>query len=126
MTFKVVMHVSCSAALLLSCSAMAGFINPMDFDGSALQKQEVIHYIQQRVHKDYCESQVEMCLPTTLKMMENENFTAFKQATQATNRAVMDSVIHAYCHGGIDMCTYQTIWMMYKQNSAAMKWHVHW
>lgn len=39
----------------------AKFIHPLDFDGSEAQKAEVIKYIKDRVHKDYCEGQLNMC-----------------------------------------------------------------
>ncbi|WP_220459303.1 hypothetical protein [Pseudomonas sp. MD195_PC81_125] len=37
-----------------SCSA-ATILNPMDFDGSEAQKQQVIDSITATVRKDYCE-----------------------------------------------------------------------
>jgi hypothetical protein len=42
----------------------------------------------------------------------------FKEATKATDRKIMNAVIHDYCEK-IDMCNYGTIWMMYKKNFEA-------
>lgn len=117
------------AALLITFTplfAQAGFIHPMDFDGSEAQKQEVIKYIKDRVHRDYCEGGLDMCQPTTLRMMEDQNLSSFKKATQATDRKIMDRVIKDYCQGDIDMCNYGTILMMYQQNLKASKKELSW
>lgn len=98
---------------LIPAIATAGFIHPMDFDGSDAQKQEVIEYIKSRVKHDYCDGQLDMCQAMTLRMMEQQNLNSFKKATKAKNRAIMDRAIKDYCHGGIDMCSYDTIWIMY-------------
>lgn len=105
--------------LFISFSANAGFIHPMDFNGSETQKKEVINYIQARVKHDYCNSGLDMCQNTTLRMMENQNLKAFKEASKASNRAVMNRVIKDYCNSGLEMCNYTTILMMYKQNLKA-------
>ncbi|MEC8949068.1 MAG: hypothetical protein VX837_03600, partial [Candidatus Thermoplasmatota archaeon] len=47
-------------------------------------------------------SGVDMCQPATLRMMEQENLKAFKEATQATKPAIMERVIKDYCHSGVD------------------------
>ncbi|EHE5993974.1 hypothetical protein JMS34_002846 [Salmonella enterica] len=104
----------------------AKFINPMDFDGSEAQKNEVIEYIKAQVHKDYCESQIDMCRDTTLRMMERENLEAFKRATQAKDKKIMNQVIKDYCLSGVDMCNYSTIDMMYKENLKASKQNLEW
>ena len=115
-----------AAALLCSFAANAGFIHPLDFDGSEAQKQEVINFIQTKVKADYCDGQLDMCQPTTLRMMEQQNLTAFKKLTQANDRKVMDRVIEDYCDGGVDMCTYTTIEMMYQQNVKANNQKLTW
>jgi hypothetical protein len=51
--------------------------------------------------------------------MEEKNLKAFKEATKATNRNIMDRVIKDYCNSGLDMCNYTTILMMYKKNVQA-------
>lgn len=104
--------------------ANAGFVHPMDFDGSDAQKNEVMEYIKARVKKEYC-GMVDMCQPTMLRMMEQQNLDAFKQATQAKNRAIMDRVIRDYC-GAVDMCNYQNIFMMYQQNVQAAENKLQW
>lgn len=98
------------------CSA-ATILNPMDFDGTEDQKKQVIESVTSMVKKDYCEK-IDMCQESTLRMMEKQNLDAFKKATKATDRKIMDAVIHDYCRK-IDMCNYDTIWMMYKQNFEA-------
>ncbi len=115
-----------TALILTSHYAVAGFIHPMDFDGSEAQKQEVIDYIKAKVRKDYCDSGIDMCQNTTLRMMESQNLDAFKEATKAQNREVMDRVIKDYCNSGIDMCNYSNILMMYQQNEDAGKKDLSW
>ena len=106
--------------------AFAGFVHPMDFDGSEGQKAEVIQFIKSQVRKEYCDGAINMCQATTLRMMEQQNLNAFKQATRATNRKIMDRAIQDYCHGPINMCNYQTIMMMYQQNLNASKQQLNW
>jgi hypothetical protein len=106
--------------------AFADFIHPMDFDGSKAQKIRVIEIIKARVKKDYCEGAIDMCQETTLRMMEKQSLDAFKQATAATNRKIMDRVIKDYCKGAVDMCTYSTIMMMYNQNLQASEQKLDW
>ncbi|MEJ8325522.1 hypothetical protein WKI40_20555 [Kosakonia sacchari] len=116
--------------LLLVCFlpslSFAKFIHPMDFDGSEAQKADVIKYIKDRVQKDYCNSKLNMCQETTLRMMEQENLRAFKEASQANDRKIMDNVIKTYCHSALDMCNYTTIEMMYKENQKASKQDLKW
>ena len=115
------------ALLLISINSVAGeFIHPMDFNGSEAQKQTVINYIKARVKHDYCESGLDMCQNTILRMMESENLSAFKSATKATDRAVMDRVIRDYCQSGLDMCNYSTIFMMYQENVKAGAKSLEW
>ncbi|WP_447789966.1 MULTISPECIES: hypothetical protein [Pseudomonas] len=105
------------------CSA-ATIINPMDFDGSEAQKKLVIDSITATVKKDYCEK-INMCQESTLRMLEKQNLEAFKEATKATDRKIMNAVIHDYCEK-IDMCNYGTILMMYKKNSDESKKTLTW
>lgn len=106
--------------------ALAKFIHPMDFDGSDAQKQEVIDYIQTKVKENYCEGPIDMCQESMLRMMEKQNLKAFKQASEATDRTIMDQVVNDYCHSGIDMCDYNTINMMYQQNLKAAGEKLEW
>lgn len=110
--------------LPLSVSA-ADFIHPMDFDGSDSQKQQVIKVIKERVKKDYCGSGLDMCQEALLRMMEQKNLDAFKQATKAKNRKIMDRVIKDYCNT-VDMCNYALIWMMYQKNLEASEQSLSW
>ncbi len=106
--------------------ANADFIHPMDFNGSEKQKKSVIKIIKKRVNSDYCQGAIDMCQPTTLRMMEHQNLKAFKEASRATDRSIMDRVINDYCYSGVDMCSYTTILMMYKQNLTASKKQLAW
>lgn len=112
--------------LLLPFNVFADIIHPMDFDGSEAQKKKVIQLIKERVKKDYCEGDVDMCQATTLRMMERENLNSFKQSTKAKDREIMDRVIKDYCYSGVDMCNYSTIWMMYEENLKASKKSLEW
>ena len=67
-----------------------------------------------------------MCQPTTLRMMEQQNLSAFKKLTKAQDRKVLDRVIKDYCDGGLDMCNYTTIEMMYQQNLKASGEQLTW
>ena len=58
-------------------------------------------------------------------MMEKKNLDSFKEATKATDRKIMNAVIHDYCEK-IDMCNYSTIWMMYKKNFEAKNKSLTW
>ena len=98
----------------------------MEFDGSEQQRNEVVAYIKRRVRHDYCDSGLDMCQNVILRMMEKKNLEAFKQASTATNRSVMDRVIKDYCAGGVDMCNYTTILMMYKKNVEAGRKSLTW
>ncbi|QHM72495.1 hypothetical protein [Mixta intestinalis] len=114
------------ATLMFSFASHAAFVHPLDFDGSEAQKAEVIDYIKNRVHQDYCDSALDMCQPTTLRMMEKQNLAAFKSLTSAKNRAVLDNVIDTYCDSSLDMCTYANLDMMYKQNLKASNESLSW
>ncbi|TPW41087.1 hypothetical protein FKM52_16375 [Mixta tenebrionis] len=114
------------ATLLLSFASHAAFVHPLDFDGSEAQKTEVIDYIKDRVYQDYCDSGLDMCQPTTLRMMEKQNLSAFKALTTAKNRAVLDNVIATYCDSALDMCTYANLDMMYRQNVKASNETLSW
>lgn len=109
---------------VIAGSAQAGFINPMNFDGSESQRNEVIEYIQERVRINYCEK-IDMCQASMLRMMEKENLEAFKRMTKANNAAVMKRVIDDYCHR-IDMCDYSTLEMMYQENNKASEQTLEW
>lgn len=62
--------------------------------------------------------------PLTLRMMEEEHLSAFKQLTQAKDRKLLDRVMAQYC--GIGMCDYLTINMMYDEQLKASKKDLKW
>lgn len=111
---------------IMPMHVFADFIHPMDFDGSDQQKAAVVEFIKKTVKKDYCESGIDMCQESTLRMMEQQNLEAFKKATKATDRKIMDRVIKDYCNSGVDMCNYTTIQMMYEQNLQASQKKLEW
>lgn len=104
----------------------AGFIHPMDFDGSDVQKKEVIEFIKEKVRRDYCDGALDMCDESTLRMMEEQNLSAFKKATQVQDRKIMDRVIKDYCNNTLDMCSYDNLLMMYQENLKASKKELTW
>ncbi|MGE4775223.1 hypothetical protein [Yersinia enterocolitica] len=115
-----------ASLFLMTFSVNANFIHPMDFDGSEAQKNEVIEYIKSTVKSDYCNDTLDMCQDTMLRMMEGENLNAFKLATKATNRKIMDRVIKDYCNSGLNMCNYVMINMMYEENLKASNKSLAW
>jgi hypothetical protein len=61
---------------------------------------------------------------STLRMMEKETLTAFKQLTKVTNTKLLQKVIETYCK--IGMCDYNTFLMMYKEEEKASKEDLNW
>lgn len=114
------------ALLMMPWFCHAGFVHPMDFDGSEAQKKEVIEFIKDTVKRDYCDGALDMCDHSTLRMMEEQNLSAFKKATQAEDRKIMDRVIKDYCNSTIDMCSYDNLLMMYQENLKASKKDLTW
>ena len=106
-------------------TAAATFVHPMDFDNSTSQRQQVVDYIKSIVHAEYCKK-MDMCTPSTLRMMERSNLKAFKQLTTAKNRKLMDRMIRDYCHSSLRICSYTTIKMMYAHNLSASKQKLEW
>ena len=114
------------AITLLSVNATAAtFVHPMDFDNSASQRQQVVDYIKSTVHDEYCKK-MDMCTPSTLRMMERSNLKAFKRLTTAKNRKLMDRMIRDYCRSSLRVCSYTTIKMMYAHNLSASKQQLEW
>ena len=108
-----------------NAAATATFVHPLDFDNSQSQQQQVVDYIKSIVHDEYCKK-LDMCTPSTLRMMERNNLKAFKQLTTAKNRKLLDRMIHDYCHSSIRVCSYSTIKMMYVHNLDAAKQKLKW
>lgn len=117
-------YLSILVVFFFSSVVSAGFVHPLKFDGSEVQKKEVIDYIKLRVKHDYC-GVVDMCQEVMLRMMEKENLDSFKRLTKAENKVILDRAIHDYC-GTVDMCTYQMIEMMYEQNLKASQTPLDW
>ena len=107
-------------------SSQAAFVHTLDFNNSAEQQKVVLDYIKEKVTHEYCDGPVDLCQPTTLRMMEKENLRSFKELTKATNRPMLDQMIENYCHSSIDMCNYITINLMYKENLKASDEELSW
>ena len=113
--------------LLLASNAAtsATFVHPLDFDGSISQKNNVMSYIKSAVKEEYCK-RLDMCTPSTVRLMEQHNLNAFKELTSAKNRKLLDRMIHDYCRSTLKMCSYSTIKMMYAHNLSASKKQLKW
>lgn len=111
--------------ILASCftARAADFVHPLKFDGSDEQKQATIEYIKERVQQDYCEA-INVCDESVLKMIEQENLSAFKRLTSATNSKILERTINDYCSLGF--CDYDTIELMYSENLKASKKELSW
>ncbi|MFV4846623.1 hypothetical protein [Edwardsiella tarda] len=121
-----VLILSCLLLLPTLVFANVKFVNPMTFDGSEAQKEQVINYITENVKKNYCDGSLDMCQDSLLRMMEKQELESFKEATQATDKKIMGNVIKSYCGDDIGMCNYSVIIMMYKENLKASKQKLEW
>lgn len=111
---------------LVPTFAFAKFVNPMEFDGSDSQKEEVIQFITKNVHRMYCEGVIDACQESTLRMMERQELSSFIEATEATDKKIMKQAVKTYCEGPINMCSYSTVLMMYRANVQAAKQKLEW
>ena len=111
-----------SLALLSTALFSQSFVSPINFESNELSKQKVISFIQQQVKTDF--TAIGMGDPSTLRMMEKENLTAFKELTTVTNTSLLKSVIKTYCD--IGMCNYSTILVMYNEQNKASKETLDW
>ena len=116
---KKILILICMSIVFLNAN---NFIHPLDFKGSKVEKQKVMNFIVNGVKETY--SQIGMGDPSTLRMMEKQELSAFKQLTKVQNRQLLDSVITQYCN--IGMCNYNTIQMMYNQQNKASKEKLNW
>lgn len=98
----------------------ATFVHPLDFDKSISQKNKVIAYIKLVVNNEYCKT-INLCTPSTIRLMEQHNLIAFKKLTTVKNRKLLDRMIHDYCRSTLKMCNYSTLRRMYAHNLSASK-----
>lgn len=113
--------------ILLMCSISfsafsADFVHPKKFSGSEQDKAEVVSYIKANVKETY--TKIGMGDPSTLRMMEKEELSSFKQLTQVNNVGLLDNVITTYC--GLGMCNYNTLLMMYNEQNKAASQELEW
>ncbi|NQY53866.1 MAG: hypothetical protein HRT42_09890 [Campylobacteraceae bacterium] len=116
---KKILILICISIVLLNAN---GFIHPLDFKGSKVEKEKVMNFIVKQVKETY--SKIGMGDPSTLRMMEKQELSSFKQLTKVQNRQLLDSVITQYCN--IGMCNYNTILMMYNEQNKASKEKLNW
>ena len=112
--------------LILLCLPIIGFgqtfISPINYSNTETNQKRVIAYIQKDVKSTY--SAIGMGDPSTLRMMEKENLSAFKELIKVTNVSLLKNVIKTYCE--IGMCNYSTILMMYKEQNKANNETLEW
>ena len=78
---------------LIPVVAVAGFVNPTEFDHSKAQTDEVKAYIKKRVKKDYCELRTDTCQTKTLIEMEKLEFEYFIKASKSkSNHQILAGV----------------------------------
>ena len=109
-------------SLILSNLIAQSFVSPINFVQNESNKQKVISFIKKQVKEDY--SAIGLDEPSTLRMMEEENLTAFKKLIQVQNISLLKDLINDYCK--IGMCNYSTIWMMYEEQEKATKKTLKW
>lgn len=90
--------------LTLSSNTFAGFIHPMDFDGSDDQKNEVIKYIKAQVREEYRGSSESL-----LRDWEKYELEVFKKLSEGTNRELMDNAIVYWCSYEGEYCSYDKV-----------------
>ncbi|CQH51327.1 hypothetical protein ACLIXB_004040 [Yersinia enterocolitica] len=112
--------------LFIPLSAFAlpdGFVHPSTFNGSENEKNAVLDYIKQDAKDNMTELDIDS--PSTLRMLEKSELSAFKKLTQATDKELLNKVIDTYCDD-IDMCSYSILQMMYAQDLKASKEELSW
>ena len=108
---------------ILMGTASAGFVHPMDFDGSAEAKKEVIEYIKDNTYQSVCLT-VGLCSEYMLRLSVDQALDSFKYLTKQTDRKVMDRTISDLC--GIGLCGYYMIQLSYDQNVKAKGESLEW
>ena len=98
------------------------FISPINFVGNETNKKRVISFIEKNVKETY--TSIGMGQPSTLRMMEREELSCFKELTKVKNKSLLKSVIKTYCD--IGMCNYSTILMMYNEEEKSTNQKLEW
>lgn len=129
MKLKLSMRTRITFTFLMSavCFAYAQtneFVNPVDFDGSAKQKQQVIRYIQQHTYNSACKRN-NICSPAMLRTLEETNLDAFKRLTQAEDRDELRNTVRSTCFE-MKMCDYFSIETIYNENVKSKKRQLAW
>ena len=111
-------------------SIAKNIIHPLDFKGSAQEKENVISFIEKNVNEIYCDNEITsgMCSNSILRMMEEEELDSFKKLTKVKEESILNNVIQTYCHNTMleDMCMYTTILMMYEEEVRASSENLSW
>lgn len=108
--------------LFISTVYSSELINPLDFNGTKIEKEKVVELIEIYVKEVY--TKIGMGSDSVLRMMEKEELKAFKYLTKVKSRKLLNSVTEKYC--AIGMCTYNTIKMMYREEEKASKEKLEW
>ena len=98
------------------------FISPINFIENEKNKKRVITFIEKNVRGTY--TPIGMGQPSTLRMMEREELSCFKELTKVKNKSLLKSVIKTYCD--IGMCNYSTILMMYNEEEKSTNQKLEW
>ena len=129
MKLKLSMRTRITFTFLMSavCFAYAqtnGFVNPVDFDGSTKQKQQVIKYIQENTYNSACKKG-NICSPTMLRTLEETNLDAFKRLIKAEDRDELSNTVRSTCFE-MKMCDYSLIETIYNENVKSKKQKLTW
>jgi len=90
--------------LMVSFIYSSELIDPLDFNGTKVEKKKVLKLIEVYVKEVY--TKIEISSDSILRMMEEE-LNSFKYLTKVKSKKLLDSVTEKYC--AIGMCTYSTM-----------------
>jgi hypothetical protein len=99
--------------ICLPAFASADFLNPLDFDKSAVHKKQVREYNKKRVYYNLCISNSK-CDKASLHDQETIENYMFGLAIAAKNTKKLQKSINIACSGDYgDFCNYSLIYSMY-------------
>lgn len=93
-----------------------GFINPLTFDNSEKQKEDVLIYIQNKILQAYCGPQSIRCHSSIIVIEREENLKAFYKLTKIKNKKYLNDLINEYCNSVFFRCTYTNLLSAYEEN----------
>ena len=92
------------------------FINPVNFDGSKEQKEQVSLYIHDAVMQKYCDESGEACHPVVINIEQKENFQAFLALASVKNKVYLNKLISEHCDTSLFKCSYDNLLHIYEDN----------